>query len=588
MKFCQVSVILAYISTIYILTSIIYLVVSQSYGTPFKNAVRKYPELLETVNHLTDAQLTKLLRGGHDPKKIYAAYKAAKESDRPTVILAKTVKGYGLGEAGEGKNISHQQKKLNEKELREFRERFNIPISDDIIAETPFYTPENNSPELNYLHERRQALGGFLPERITEVEALNVPDLSFFKTALESTGESEISTTMGFVRILTSLLRDKSVGKYVVPIVPDEARTFGMEAFFRQFGIYSPKGQNYEPADSDSLLYYRETTDGQILEEGINEAGAMASFIAAGSAYATHGVNMIPFYIYYSMFGFQRVGDMAWLAGDMQVKGFLVGGTAGRTTLNGEGLQHQDGHSHLIAGTVPNILAYDVAFRYEIAVVIQNGLKRMYADNEQIYYYLTVGNENYKHPAMPKGVENGIINGLYRFSKSKKKSGPQAHIFGSGSLMQHAIEAGEILEAKYNVKVDVWGATSYKRLRNDALLAQRWNMLNPEKKAKSSYIETTLNKESGSFIAVSDNMKIVSDQVSQWVPGGLFSLGTDGFGRSDTRERLRRFFEIDTASIVIGVLYKLSIDGALDKNIVSKAIKEMQIDPDKVFPILKV
>ena len=498
------------------------------------------------------------------------------------------MKGYGLGEAGEGKNISHQQKKLNEKELREFRERFNIPISDDIIAETPFYTPENNSPELNYLHERRQALGGFLPERITEVEALNVPDLSFFKTALESTGESEISTTMGFVRILTSLLRDKSVGKYVVPIVPDEARTFGMEAFFRQFGIYSPKGQNYEPADSDSLLYYRETTDGQILEEGINEAGAMASFIAAGSAYATHGVNMIPFYIYYSMFGFQRVGDMAWLTGDMQVKGFLVGGTAGRTTLNGEGLQHQDGHSHLIAGTVPNILAYDVAFRYEIAVVIQNGLKRMYADNEQIYYYLTVGNENYKHPAMPKGVENGIINGLYRFSKSKKKSGPQAHIFGSGSLMQHAIEAGEILEAKYNVKVDVWGATSYKRLRNDALLAQRWNMLNPEKKAKSSYIETTLNKESGSFIAVSDNMKIVSDQVSQWVPGGLFSLGTDGFGRSDTRERLRRFFEIDTASIVIGVLYKLSIDGALDKNIVSKAIKEMQIDPDKVFPILKV
>ena len=564
-----------------------YLVSSGSYIR--KHFFGKYPELLECVNHLTDLQLTKLLRGGHDSKKIYAAYKAAKDyKEGPTVILAKTVKGYGLGEAGEGKNISHQQKKLNEKELREFRERFDIPIGDDEIVETPFYLLKEDAPEMKYLHQQRKKLGGYLPERLTTVEPLSLPPLSEFKAFFEDSGKANISTTMALVRMLTILLRDKNLGKFIVPIVPDEARTFGMEAFFRQFGIYSPKGQQYEPADSDSLLYYREVTDGQILEEGINEAGAMASFVAAGSAYATHGINMIPFYIYYSMFGFQRIGDMAWLAGDMQCKGFLIGGTAGRTTLNGEGLQHQDGHSHLLASTIPNVLAYDVAFRYEIAIIVREGIRRMYVENEQLYYYLTVGNENYHHPAMPKNTETGIINGLYKFSKSKKKNGPQGHIFGSGSLMQHAIEAAEILEKDYGMKMDVWGATSYKRLRHDAMNTERQNMLNPKGLRKKSYLEEVLENESGSFVAVSDNMKIVSDQISEWVPGGLFSLGTDGFGRSATREQLRRFFEVDTSFIVLAVLYKSAKDGAISSDVVEKAIVDLEIDREKVHPILKV
>ncbi len=546
----------------------------------------RYPELLECVSHLTDKQLTKLLRGGHDPKKIYAAYKAAKESDKPTVILAKTVKGYGLGEAGEGKNVSHNQKKMNEKELREFSARFKIPISDEDIVETPFYLPSASSEEMKYLHQKRRDLGGFLPERKIDVPALPIPNLDAFESHLKSSGDSEISTTMGFSRILTQVLRDPEIGQFVVPIIPDEARTFGMESFFRQFGIYSAKGQVYEPVDSDSLLYYREAVDGQIFEEGINEAGAMSTFTAAGTAYATHGINMIPVYIYYSMFGFQRVGDMMWLCGDMQAKGFLIGGTAGRTTLNGEGLQHQDGHSHLIAGTVPNLYAYDIAFRYETAVIFQNGLQRMYQDNEQIFYYLTVGNENYFNPEMPKGAEEGILQGMYSFSRSKKKSKQKAHVLGSGSLMRYAIKAAEILEASYQISVDVWGVTSYKRLRTDALNAQRYNMLHPTETPKTSYLQDLLASEKGSFLAVSDNMKIVSDQIGQWVPGGLFSLGTDGFGRSETREHLREFFEVDETFIVVGVLYKLHLDGQLDASIVDQAIKDQGIDPNKIYPIL--
>ncbi|MEK7299078.1 MAG: pyruvate dehydrogenase (acetyl-transferring), homodimeric type, partial [Candidatus Margulisiibacteriota bacterium] len=472
-----------------------------------KHFFGKYPELLELVNHMTDHQLTKLLRGGHDPKKVYAAYAAAMaHKGQPTVILAKTVKGYGLGEAGEGKNISHQQKKLNEKELREFRNHFGVPLNDEEVVEAPFYRPDPKSKEITYLLDRRKALGGFLPERKTEFPALDIPDLSYFEEFFADSKDSDLSTTMAFVRIFSKLLRHPDLGRRLVPIIPDEARTFGMEALFRQIGIYSPKGQLYEPVDSESLLYYKESKDGQILEEGINEAGAISSFIAAGTAYATHGVPMIPFYIYYSMFGFQRVGDQMWLVGDIGAKGFLLGATAGRTTLNGEGLQHQDGHSHLLASTIPNLIAYDPAFRFEIAVILQDGLRRMYTKKENIFYYLTVGNENYPMPAMPKGAEDGILKGLYRFKKGGKGK-HKAHIFGSGALMQSALKAQEILSKKYNVSADVWSATSYKQLRQDALNVSRENFLNPTKKPKKSYIERLLEKEKGVFVAVSDNMK---------------------------------------------------------------------------------
>jgi pyruvate dehydrogenase E1 component len=555
-----------------------------------KHFFGKYPELLELVNHMTDHQLTKLLRGGHDPKKVYAAYAAAMaHKGQPTVILAKTVKGYGLGEAGEGKNISHQQKKLNEKELREFRNHFGVPLNDEEVVEAPFYRPDPKSKEINYLLDRRKALGGFLPERKTEFPALDIPDLSYFEEFFADSKDSDLSTTMAFVRIFSKLLRHPDLGRRLVPIIPDEARTFGMEALFRQIGIYSPKGQLYEPVDSESLLYYKESKDGQILEEGINEAGAISSFIAAGTAYATHGVPMIPFYIYYSMFGFQRVGDQMWLVGDIGAKGFLLGATAGRTTLNGEGLQHQDGHSHLLASTIPNLITYDPAFRFEIAVILQDGLRRMYQEKENIFYYLTVGNENYPMPAMPKGAgaEDGILKGLYRFKKGGKGK-HKAHIFGSGALMQSALKAQEILSKKYNVSADVWSATSYKQLRQDALNVSRENFLNPTKKPKKSYIERLLKKEKGVFVAVSDNMKMVPEQISQWVPGGLFVLGTDGFGRSDTRENLRRFFEIDAEFTVLGVLYQLAKKGEIPFKVVEKSYKDFKIDPNKVHPILVV
>jgi pyruvate dehydrogenase E1 component len=547
----------------------------------------KYPELLPLVNHLTDEQLQKLTRGGHDPVKVYAAYKAAAEhKGQPTVILAKTVKGYGLGEAGEGRNITHQQKKLNEKELREFRSRFQVPISDDEIAETPFYRPPSDSPEIKYLLERRQALGGFLPVRTTNAPSLNVPGLDAFAEFLKGSGKFEVSTTMAFVRLITNLLRNKDIGRHIVPIIPDEARTFGMDSLFREVGIYSSKGQLYEPVDRKTLLYYHEAKDGQILEEGINEAGSMASFISAGTAYASHGVNMIPFYIYYSMFGFQRVGDQMWLAGDIKAKGFLLGATAGRTTLNGEGLQHEDGHSHLLASTIPTLYAYDPAFGYEIAVIIADGLRRMYRDNEEIFYYLTLYNENYEMPPMPAGVEAGILKGLYKFKPGPDGLPHKAQIFGSGPIIREALRAQQVLAEKYNVSADVWSVTNYKQLRTDALNAERWNMLHPTEPPRQPYVTSVLANESGPFIAVSDNMKIVPGQIAPWVPGGLTTLGTDGFGRSDTRKRLRRFFEIDAECTVIATLHALARQGKLDKSVVAQAIHDLGVQPDKAHPII--
>lgn len=549
-----------------------------------KHFFGKYPQLLELVTHLTDEQISKLLRGGHDVRKMYAAYKAATEhKGQPTVVLAKTVKGYGLGEAGEGKNISHQQKKMNEKELREFRKRFNIPITDDIIADMPFFRPPPDSVETKYLLERRKALGGFVPARIVKPVVLDVPKLDYFAEFFKGS-ITENSTTSSFVRLMTILLRHKGVGKNVVPIIPDEARTFGVDALFKDYGIYAPKGQLYEPVDSKSLMYYRETKDGQILEEGISEAGAMSSFIAAGTSYASHGVPMIPFYAYYSMFGPQRVGDLFWLAGDIRAKGFLLGATSGRTTLNGEGLQHQDGHSLLHASTIPTCLPYDPAFGFELAVIIADGMRRMFVENEDIFYYLSLYNENHAMPPMPEGVEDGILKGLYKFKPGFEGGKIKAHIFGSGSIMQSALKAQMILAEKYGVSADIWSATSYKLLRTDALRAQRWNMLHPTLPAKKNYVETLLAKEHGAFVAVSDNIRTVPDQIAPWVPGGLFTLGTDGFGRSDTRGRLRRFFGVDVESTVIGTLYALAEKKLIDRKVVAQAIKDLGVDPEMVQP----
>jgi pyruvate dehydrogenase E1 component len=545
----------------------------------------KYPELLELVNHLTDEQIRRLSRGGHDPEKVYAAYAAAlAHRGQPTVILAKTVKGYGLGEAGEGRNITHQQKKLNEKELREFRSRFGIPISDEEIAGMPFYRPDADAPETRYLRERRQQLGGFIPERKVTAPALEVPAPDFFAELHRGSGKMAVSTTMAFVRLMSMLLRHKGVGRHVVPIIPDEARTFGMDALFREIGIYAHKGQLYEPVDSKSLLYYHETKDGQILEEGITEAGSLASFIAAGTAYATHGVNMIPFYIYYSMFGFQRVGDLMWLCGDIKAKGFLLGATAGRTTLNGEGLQHQDGHSLLHASTIPTLLAYDPAYAYEVAVIIADGLRRMYAAGEEIFYYLCLYNENYVMPPMPEGVEEGILKGLYRFKAGPAGLKHKAHLLGSGPLLNEALRAQAILAERYGVSADVWSATSYKLLRNDALLAERWNLLHPDQPPRKPYVQSLLQGEQGTFVAVSDNLKTVADQIAPWVPGGLTTLGTDGFGRSDTRPRLRRFFEVDAECVTVATLHALARRGALERRRVAQALKDLDLNPDKLHP----
>ena len=546
----------------------------------------KYPELLPLVNHLTDDQLKRLMRGGHDPKKVYAAFDFAtrKANGRPTVILAKTVKGYGLGEAGEGRNPSHQQKKLNERELREFRARFKVPIADDVIAEMPFYRPPQDSPESKYLLERRKALGGFLPKREVKAQALVAPKAVEFTQLVK--GMRGASTTKAFVLLLSSLLRNREMGKYVVPIVPDEARTFGMDGLFSEVGIYSSKGQVYDPVDRSNAAYYKESRTGQLLEEGINEAGSMASFVAAGTAYSTYGVPTIPFYIYYSMFGFQRVGDQIWLAGDSRCRGFLLGATSGRTTLNGEGLQHQDAHSHLIATSVPNLLAYEPAYAYELAVIIADGLQRMYQNGEDLFYYISLHNEDYTHPAMPEdpAVVEGILRGMYKVQPGSSQHRIKAQLLGSGSILQQAIKAQALLE-KYGVSADVWSVTSYKRLRSEAQAARRWNMLHPTETPRTSYLEQTLAGESGPWIAVSDNLKLVADQIAPWVTQGWFVLGTDGFGRSDSRPALRRFFEVDAESTAIGVLYALALKGEIPRTTVAQAIQDLGVDPEKAYGI---
>ena len=546
------------------------------------------PRLLEMVKHLSDDTLRKLKRGGHDPKKVYTAYKAATEfKGAPTVIIAKTVKGYGLGESGEGKNISHQQKKLNEDELKEFRSRFNIPLSDEEVVKAPFYRPPEDSPEMQYMRERREKLGGYVPTRHETSTPLPTPPESLFEEFYKGTEGREVSSTMAYVRILAKLLKDKDVGKFIVPIIPDEARTFGMEALFRQVGIYSHVGQLYEPVDRESLLYYKESVDGQILEEGITEAGSISSFIAAGTAYSTQGINTIPFYTYYSMFGPQRVGDLIWAAADMRCRGFLVGATSGRTTLNGEGLQHQDGHSHLLLSTVPTCRAYDPAFAYELAVLIRHGMHCMYEKQESCFYYLSVTNENYAMPPMPEGCKEGIIKGLYKFQASQKKDTKlKANLFGSGSIMHQVIGAQKILEEKYNVAASIWSVTSYNELRREALHVERDNILNPTKPAKTPYVTQCLKNEEGVFVAASDYVKALPDGISKWVPGELVSLGTDGFGRSESRKALRDFFEVDTRHIVFATLGALYRQKKIGQDVITQAAKDLQIDPAKRNPLI--
>jgi len=548
------------------------------------------PRLLKMVEHLSDEQLSKLRLGGHDPQKVYAAYKAAVENTgSPTVILARTIKGYGMGEAGEGKNITHQQKKLNEEELREFRTRFGIPISDEDIASTPFYRPPDNSPMLRYLHERREKLGGYVPSRRPKSAFVTTPSEKLFEEFYKGTDGREVSTTMVFVRILSKLLRDRDLGKLIVPIVPDEARTFGMEALFRQCGIYAHTGQLYEPVDSDSLLFYKEARDGQILEEGITEAGAMSSFIAAGTAYANHGINTIPFFIYYSMFGLQRIGDLVWAAGDLRARGFLVGATSGRTTLNGEGLQHQDGHSHVLASTVPNLISYDPAFAYELAVIIRDGIRRMYEEQESLFYYLTVGNENYAMPPMPvesDELKQGILKGMYKFRASEnKKAKHRAQLFGSGAIMNQVLQAQETLE-KFGVAADVWSVTSYKELRWDALNVERWNLLHPKETPRVPYVTQCLQNEPGAFVAASDYMKVLPDSIARWSPKPIAALGTDGYGRSDSRAALRDFFEVDYRYVTVATLNSLARDGEISFDEVSAAMEELEINPNKLNPML--
>ena len=548
------------------------------------------PRLLKMVEHLSDEQLSRMRLGGHDPIKVHAAYRAAVDhTGSPTIILAKTIKGYGLGEAGEGKNITHQQKKLNDDELAMFRSRFGIPIPDEELHEAPFYRPPDDSPEVRYMQERRKQLGGYMPQRKLRAKPMAPVPESHFEEFYKGTENREVSTTMVFVRLLAKLLRDPEIGKLIVPIIPDEARTFGMEALFRQVGIYSSVGQLYEPVDMDTLLYYKEAKDGQILEEGITEAGSMCSFIAAGTAYANHGINTIPFFIYYSMFGFQRIGDLVWAAADMRTRGFLIGGTAGRTTLAGEGLQHQDGHSHVLALPVPNLMAYDPSFAYEIAIIIQDGIKRMYVDQESIFYYLTVTNEPLPMPEMPAGanVREGILKGLYRFKASTRKDSKlRAQLFGSGTIMYEVLKAAQILEDKYGVAADVWSVTSYKELYRDGNDCERWNMLHPGAVPKVPYVTQTLKDAPGVFIAASDYMKVLPESIAQWVPRRLVALGTDGFGRSENRAALRDFFEVDAKHIVLATLSALARENQIATDAVQKAVKELGINPEKLNPAI--
>jgi pyruvate dehydrogenase E1 component len=544
--------------------------------------------LLKLVEPLPDEALRRLRLGGHDPRKVYAAYKAAVEhKGGPTVILARTIKGYGLGEAGEGKNVTHQQKKLNEDELREFRSRFGIPLNDEDCATVPFYRPAEDSVEIQYLRARREALGGYTPKRSIRSKPIAAVHDELFKEFTEGSDEREVSTTMAFVAMLRKMLKDPEIGKLIVPIVPDEARTFGMESLFRTVGIYASGGQKYEPVDMNTLLLYREVKDGQILEEGITEAGSMASFIAAGSAYATHGINTIPFFIYYSMFGFQRIGDFIWAAADMRTRGFLLGGTAGRTTLSGEGLQHQDGNSHILALPVPNLKAYDPAFAYEIAVIVQDGIRRMYKDGENWFYYITVMNEQYAMPPMPAGVREGILKGMYKYRASvNKKAKLKAQLFGSGAILNEALRAQEILEQKYSVAADVWSVTSYKELYVDAIETERWNRLNPGEKPRVPYVSRCLADAPGVLVAASDYLKTLPNMIAKWMPRRLAALGTDGFGRSEGRTSLRDFFEVDAKFIVLATLHELSADGKIDAKVVDKAIQDLGIVKSKPNPVV--
>jgi pyruvate dehydrogenase E1 component len=549
----------------------------------------RYPELLQLVEHLSDEQITKLKRGGHDPEKVYAAYKAAVEhKGSPTVILAHTVKGYGLGEAGEGKNIAHQAKKIDPKYLLEFRSRFGLSVSDEEVAKAGFSKPSGDSREMRYLRERREQLGGAVPARQVQCPKLKAPGEDFVKAYAAGSGTKAPSTTTVFVDLLGRLLKNRDIGKWVVPIVPDEARTFGMDPFFASYKIYSNVGQLYEPVDAQfQAAAYREAKNGQLLEEGITEAGSVSSFIAAGTAYSTHGVPTIPFFIYYSMFGHQRIGDLIWAAADMRCRGFLLGATAGRTTLNGEGLQHEDGHSHVLASTVPNLVAYDPAMAYELAVILRDGIRRMYEEaREDVFYYVTLYNDNYPMLPMPEGTAEGILRGLYKLRPAAGKAkGAKAHLFGSGPILPQALRAQELLAEHFGVPADVWSATSYKELRRDALEVERWNFLHPQDKPRSCYLQSVLAREEGAFVAASDYMRLVPDMIARWVPGGLFPLGTDGFGRSETRPALRRFFEVDAECIAYAALVQLARRGLVKPHVPADALKKFGIDPEKVNPM---
>ena len=550
-----------------------------------KHFFGKYPETAALVEDWTDDQIWALSRGGHDPEKVYTAFRKAIETkNQPTCLLIKTIKGYGMGSAGEGQNITHQQKKMAEEQLRAFRDRFRIPVSDEDLPKAPFVAL--NTAQKAYLADRRKALGGDFPKRSSQAPKLEIPPLEAFKAQLTGTGEREISTTMAFVRILTTLIRDKNLGKHVVPIVPDESRTFGMEGLFRSIGIYNPEGQKYTPEDREQMSYYREAVDGQVLQEGINEAGAMADWIAAATSYSNHGVPMIPFFIYYSMFGFQRVGDLAWAAGDSRARGFMLGGTAGRTTLNGEGLQHEDGHSHILAGTIPNCISYDPTFQHEVAVIVHHGLTRMFQDQEDVYFYLTLMNENYSQPDMPDGVEDGIIRGLYRFREAAQPAERHVNLMGSGTILVQAIKAADMLEADFGVTADIWSATSFNELARDGQDAARWNRLNPLEAPRVPYVTQALSGAKGPFIAATDYMKNYAEQIRAFVPGRYTVLGTDGFGRSDSRVNLRRFFEVDANHIAAAAMVDLFREGAIDEATLRDALSRYDIDGGKPNPRL--
>jgi len=551
-----------------------------------KDFFGKYPQLLDMVKNYSDEQLEKLRRGGHDPVKVYAAYRAAVENKgSPTVILAQTIKGYGLGEAGEGRNVTHQQKKLNQQELLEFRGRFGIPVPDGEVQEAPFYRPGDDTEEIKYLHKCRKKLGGYVPGRTVNIEPIKTPSRELFEEFYKGSKDRQVATTMVMVRMLSKLLKDKDIGKLIVPIVPDEARTFGMEALFRQAGIYSAVGQLYEPVDKESLLYYNEQKDGAILEEGITESGSMASFIAAGTSYATHGINMIPFFLFYSIFGCHRMFDLIWAAGDAMAKGFLVGGISGKTTLSGEGLQHQDGHSHHFYYSVPNLKAYDPAFAYELAVIVQEGIHRMYEKQENIFYYVTMMNEFYEMPPMPKGVKEGILKGIYKYKSSSETNKPKVNLLGSGAVLNEVIKAQKVLESDYGVSADCWSVTSYKELYTDGMETDRWNMLHPKEKQKVCYVQECFDKEDAVFVAATDYLKTLPCSIAKWLPGRLVALGTDGYGRSDGRAGLRDYFEVDARFIVLAALQALAADGKIDSQICEEALKDMHINPDKISPV---